>query len=101
MHELLKLTKELDSKWQEIEEYIASENLLETITETFTSKQFQLLSEEYKSVNNKFGVYAFYIRPSLCYTLESLKDHWTEESYKNYPKISEKRFKNCPTCSLP
>lgn len=47
-------------------------------------------------INNKFGIYAFFIRPNEVYkNCESVNKVWNIKPFKNFPKLIKKRFEQC------
>ncbi|WP_100613628.1 GIY-YIG nuclease family protein [Confluentibacter citreus] len=94
MKEIIKFTKDFESKWRTTIESINTNNGLKSIIDSFDDNRKSINSENYNKVLKKFGIYIFYIKPIKPYDLEILKNDWKQFGYDKYPKISEKRFKS-------
>lgn len=92
MKNLIKFANDFKNIWEYFDKTIFSETEMETIINNLKSDKKSIELENYNTISNQFGVYIFYLKPHIKFTLDSLINEWTESDYSKYPKVVKTRF---------
>jgi predicted GIY-YIG superfamily endonuclease len=98
MEKLIKFAEDFETLWNHFDQSIFSNEEVDKIIGNLVFKSIE--KENYNNIDNIFGVYIFNIKPHKVFDFDSLKDFWTEESYRNYPKVPKilfETYKNIDT----
>ena len=94
IEELQAFANDVNKKWKAFPKVQALERIIEDIQNSRNSKL-----EELTDLKNDFGIYVFFIKPSIPFSnAEQLEKLWKEEGFKNYPQIVKKRFEAQECC---
>ena len=92
MKELETFTKDFDRLWAKTQTTMLSNNTLDNIERHLLNNQQSIGSNQYTTLNKKFGIYIFYIKPKQTYNYKSLCEDWRQSNYDRYPKVIKKTF---------
>lgn len=92
MKHLIKFADDFNNLWEHFDKTIFSETEMDIITNHLCFKKKLIEFQNYNTISNQFGVYIFYVKPHVKFTLHSLIDEWTEPNYSKYPKVVKTRF---------
>ncbi len=70
------------------------ELILKDIFYSFSQTKVSIYS--FSNFPNDFGIYIFFVKPEHVFKdCESLMDVWNIDSFRKYPKVIKKRFREC------
>ena len=92
MKEIIEFARGFETIWEETKQKIKTNDSVETIFKKLELEKKPISEMFYSEIENTFGVYIFYIKPTKKYNLSSLKQDWNDKAYIKYPNIIQTRF---------